>query len=177
MDILRELMNFDSFWTLWFWLAHVIAWSMASHFTMGVPYDVVIEANREEGEDGPYAQAAEAMLQAQMFRFARLGERYGVGLTGAVAFLLTVLATLGILADLEFARALATIVGPLTFIYVLTILAAISWRRKGLSGAALRAVLKRQRIINQLVGLMGVLLAVIGSMYEALRNIESFLQL
>ena len=53
MFVLQELMNFQSFWSLWFWLTHAVAWSLASHFTMGVPYDLVVETNREEAEDGP----------------------------------------------------------------------------------------------------------------------------
>ncbi len=167
-------MNFDSFWTLWFWITHVVAWSMASHFTMGVPYDMVIEANREKVEDGPYARATEALIQAQVFRFATLGRKYGVLLTGFSAFLLTTLITLGTLGDLEFARALLTLLAPLTFIYVLTVRAAIKVQRTGARDTDLRAVIKRQRIINQLIGLLGVSLAVVAAMYEALSNLASF---
>lgn len=167
-------MNLDSFWTLWFWITHVIAWSMASHFTMGVPYDMVIEANREKVEDGPYARATEALIQAQVFRFAALGRKYGVLLTGFSAFLLATLITLGTLGDLEFARALLTFLVPLTLVYVTTVQAAIKAQSAGTRDADLRAVIKRQRIINQLIGLLGVSLAVVAAMYEALNNLASF---
>ena len=175
MYILRELMSFDSFWSLWFWIVHVVAWSMASHFTMGVPYDLVVEANREKTEDGPYQRAAEALINAQIFRFAEMWRRYSLLVTGFSAFLISMLATLGTLGRLEFARALLTIILPLTLLYSLTIRKALKLERLQLSGLALRKAIRRQRLINQLVGLMGVILAVILAVYQAVLSIQVLL--
>ncbi|MEM8657896.1 MAG: hypothetical protein AAGF22_07350 [Pseudomonadota bacterium] len=168
MDIVRELMNFNSFWTIWFWLAHVVAWSMASHFTLGVPFDMVVEANREKEEGGPYARATDAMIQAQIFRFTTLFRRYGMLLSGSTAFLIAVLLTLGTLGDSEFARAMLSIMIPLTLIYIFTIRFAIRMEREGLSGATLRKALGKQRLINQLFGLLGISMAVLLAMYQAI---------
>ena len=88
MSIVREYMSPDSFWTLWFWIAHVVTWSMASHFAMGVPYDMVVEANREKDEDGPWSRATEALILAQSFRFASMARRFGTALAAVVAFLI-----------------------------------------------------------------------------------------
>ncbi|MEM8868863.1 MAG: hypothetical protein AAGE38_00565 [Pseudomonadota bacterium] len=175
MDIIRELMNFNSFWTIWFWLLHVVAWSMASHFTLGVPFDMVIEANRENDEQGPYARATEALILAQVFRFNALFKRYGAVLVGFTAFLLAVLVTLGTLGGSEFARAVFTLMLPLTLIYVFTIRFAARIDRDGLRGAGLRKALGRQRLLNQLIGVLGISLAVILAVHQVVQNIESFL--
>ena len=172
MFVLRELMNFDSFWSLWFWITHAVAWSMASHFTMGVPYDMVVQANREKTEDGPWQHAAEALINAQIFRFTAIWRRYQLPVTGVLAFLLTALATLGTLGQLEFARALLTLLLPLTLIYMLTTRKALKLERLRLSGAALRQAIRRQRLINQLIGLMGIVMATILAIYQAVLNIQ-----
>ncbi len=172
MFTVRELMNFDSFWSLWFWIFHVVTWSLTSHFTMGVPYDLVVRANREEDEDGPYQRAAENLINAQIFRFTALWRRYGLLITGNSAFLISVLVTLGTLGQLEFARALLTILGPLTLVYILTIRKALKLERWDLSGASLRRAIWRQRLINQLVGLLAIIMAVILAVYQAVLNIE-----
>lgn len=167
-------MNFDSFWTLWFWITHAVAWSLASHFAMGVPHDTIVEANRENTEDGPWAQAAEAMILAQVFRFTTMARRYGALLTGFSAFLLSALLTLGILADLEFARALCTLLIPLTLIYALTIRTAERIDARAPRGRALRDVVRRQRLVNQLVGLLGLASAIMIAVWQFTRSIASW---
>lgn len=172
MEILDDLMNFSSFWTLWFWIAHVIAWSMASHFTLGVPFDIVQEADREAGEDGPWVHAAEAMIHAQAFRFASYGRRFGPLMTGVSAFIISVCITLSILADLELARALLTFFVPLTLVYIVTMRFARRVEADGLTGAALRKKLRMQRLVNQLIGLLAIAMAVMFAIYQAVRDIE-----
>ncbi|MSU89951.1 hypothetical protein GE300_10055 [Rhodobacteraceae bacterium 2CG4] len=171
MDIVREFMSPDSFWTLWFWIAHVVAWSMASHFAMGVPYDMIVEANRETAEDGPWARATEAMILAQAFRFTAMARRFGVAAAAAVAFLLSMLVTLGLHTDIEFARAVATILGPLTLIYVLTVRTAFRIEQTHARGAALRRMIRTQRLQNQMIGLMAIAIAVAVAVWEVMRNI------
>lgn len=172
MTAIRELMSFDSFWTLWFWICHVAAWSLASHFTMGVPYDMVQEANREKTESGPWAQAAEAMILAQVFRFTTIARHYGTLLTGFTAFILAMIATLATLADLEFARALGTIMFPLALIYALTIRTAERIDRDAPRGRALRVRVRNQRLVNQFVGLLGITSAVGLALLEAIRDMN-----
>ncbi len=164
-------MDRDSFWTLWFWIMHVVAWSMASHFTMGVPFDMVSEAQREKTEDGPWHRATEALIQAQVFRFTTYTARFGAIMVGVSAFLNSVLLTLATLGDLEFARAMLTLFLPLTVIYVVTVRGALAIRRADLRGDALLLKVKRMRLVNQLIGLLGVSMAVILAIFEAYRNI------
>lgn len=164
-------MHRDSFWTIWFWITHVVAWSLASHFTLGVPYDMVLEAQREKSEDGPWMQAAEAMILAQAFRFTSYTDRFGPILMGVSAFVLSVLTTLGTLGDLEFARAMLTLVFPITLIYIVSIRGAFHIRDNGIRGADLLVRIKWMRIYNQLIGLIGVAMAVTLAIYQAVRDV------
>lgn len=170
MSIVREYMSPDSFWTLWFWVAHVVTWSMASHFAMGVPYDMVVEANREKSEDGPWARATEAIILAQSFRFTSMARRFGTALAASVAFLITVLLTLGIRSDVEFARAVATILVPLTLIYILTVRMAFRIENHDLKGPALRIMIRNLRLQNQLIGVLAICAAVGVAVWEIARN-------
>ena len=171
MSIVREYMSPDSFWTLWFWIAHVVTWSMASHFAMGVPYDMIVEANREKAEDGPWARATEAIILAQSFRFASMARRFGTALAAVAAFLITMLLTLSIRSDFEFARAVATILVPLSLVYVLTVRMAIRIENRALRGQALRLMIRNLRLQNQLIGLMAICAAVAVAIWEIARNV------
>lgn len=169
MDILYEQLNLDSFWTLWFWIAHVITWSLAAHFTMGVPFDMILEANREKVEDGPWTRSTEAIISAQIFRYSEIFTKYGIVLTAASMFLLSIVVTLGTYGNLEIARAIATLLVPLTLIYAITIRLALRLRAAPLSGQALRDRIRRQRLYNQLFGLLGVSMAVAVAVWEGVR--------
>ncbi len=174
METLSEFMIFESFWSVWFWAVHVMAWSLAAHFAMGVPWDMVLEANREAREDGPWAQATEAMILAQVFRFTTLFRRLGVLVTGSAAFLASVLVTLGTLGQAEMARALASLILPLVLIYTLTVRTAFAIERDAPRGAALRRRIRNQRLANQAVGLLAIACAVALAVWEALRTMVPF---
>ena len=164
-------MNFSSFWTIWFWIAHVVAWSMASHFTMGVPFDMIVQANREKDEGGPWAQATDMLARAQVFRITFFSDRYGTYLTALAAFILSTLVTLGFVFESELARAILSIMGPLTLIYALSIRQAEKARARDLSGVALRRLVTRQRFINQAIGVLAVFCAVALAVWEVTRGL------
>ena len=171
METVRELMNFSSFWTIWFWIAHIVAWSMASHFALGGPFDMIMEANREKDDDGPWSRATENLILAQVFRFHSMGRKYGTALTAISAFILSVLATMCFYPQMEFARALLTILGPLTLIYFLSIRTVDRIEAEQPRGRALRDAVRRQRFWNQVVGLLAVLMATVAAIAEFVRGI------
>ncbi|NNU80734.1 hypothetical protein HMH01_09825 [Halovulum dunhuangense] len=165
-------MDFGSFWTVWFWICHVATWSVLSHFALGVPFDMILEVNREKSEDGPWARATEALILAQVFRYTALGRRYGVVLTGVTAFLVTVLLTFSVMEQMELARALATILLPMTVIYATSLQTAFRIERRGLRGADLRGAVRFQRLVNQLIGLLAIMAAVALAIWEQVRLMQ-----
>ena len=49
MDAFRaifELIDMRSFSSLWFWILLAVTWSTASHWVIGVPYDLIQRARR-----------------------------------------------------------------------------------------------------------------------------------
>ncbi|MEO0912515.1 MAG: hypothetical protein AAFY59_05935 [Pseudomonadota bacterium] len=165
MDQLREIMNLDSLWTLWFWIMHVMAWSLTSHFVLGVPFDAVLQANREKEDFGPWARHTDAMIRASVFRVVTYFRRIGTLLVGVWSFLIGSLLTFAILFENEFCMAVLTLFLPLTAIYAVSIRWALWIDEAALDPAELRQVLRRLRFWVQLFGVVGIMLAGANAVY------------
>jgi hypothetical protein len=44
-----ELIDMRSFSNLWYWIALAVVWSTASHWVLGVPFDLITRARRKGG--------------------------------------------------------------------------------------------------------------------------------
>ncbi|MEM9431196.1 MAG: hypothetical protein AAGA32_17095 [Pseudomonadota bacterium] len=171
MEDLRRLMDLDSIWTLWFWIMHIMAWSLTSHFTLGVPYDVVVQANRERDEDGPWTQHCEAMIRASVFRLVTVFDQLGPAIVGIWAFMLGSISSFAILYDHEFSVALLTLFVPLTLVYSVTVMRARAIARNGLTGQPLRNAVRSLRIWNQFCGMLGLILAAAAAIWTVISSI------
>ena len=148
-----EIIDLKSFWSLWYWILTVIAWSMNSHFTMGVPHDCV---QRAERLGGAWEEHCDALAIVHATRLRYFVERGGVFLAGFVAFVLTLLLALGFGFGLEVAQALSMLLVPLVFANLFTLRLAFRVEREALRGAALRMALSRRRLWNQVIGLCAI---------------------
>ena len=45
-----EMIDMRSFSNLWFWISLAVMWSTASHWVLGVPFDMVLRAKRVGGQ-------------------------------------------------------------------------------------------------------------------------------
>jgi hypothetical protein len=45
-----EVIDMRSFSSLWYWIALAVMWSSASHYVLGVPFDLVQRARRRGGQ-------------------------------------------------------------------------------------------------------------------------------
>src|SRR5690606_35451150 len=107
---LFDVINLHSFSSLWFWIVLAVVWSSASHYVIGVPYDMVLRARRHGGQ----AQTdLEDMVRISMNRLLYISVVSGMWLLGFVAFVLTVLMMLAFWYDVEFAQAVVLIALPL----------------------------------------------------------------
>lgn len=148
-----NLIEFDSFWNIWFWLVVVVSWSMACHWTIGVPFDVINLANRHGGQ---WADECEAIAQANINRMCHYISRGGVFFVALVAFFMAVLATFGFYFDMEFSRALFLLIAPMVVVQFLGAGLAAKCKRNGWQGAVLRKALARRRFWNQVIGIASV---------------------
>ena len=90
-QILFELIDMRSFSNLWFWIVLAVVWSTASHWVIGVPYDMVLRARRQGGQ----AQVdLEDMVRIMVNRMMYIGQLSGLWLLGFGCFGLTMLGLL-----------------------------------------------------------------------------------
>jgi len=161
-DNVFELIDLRSFSNLWYWLALAVMWSTASHWVLGVPYDMVMRAQRY-----PEMQPdLEALTRINVNRLVHIGSVAGLWLAALAAAGLTALAVLGFWYGIEFAQALFLMLAPLTLVGVLGLRAARIIHARDLSGAALRGRLRRQRLATQVIGLLSILVTSMWGMWQ-----------
>ena len=168
MDAL-EVMDFNSFWNIWFWGTVVVAWSLTSHFILGVPYDLVIRAGREGGQAEAHC---DALAHAQVYRITGAFEQAGLAITCVAFFSLAAIGTFAFWVDVEAARALFFLLAPLTLVYGWSVPLAFRIRRENLRGVALRDALGWRRLGHQVCGMLAIILVSIAAVWELTRGIE-----
>lgn len=160
-----ELLDLRSFSNLWYWLAVAVVWSSASHFVVGVPYDMVLRARRRGGQA---ERDLEDLARIHATRIVSAEERAGAWIVGVMAFWLTVLGLLGFHYRIEFAQAVFLIVAPLTPVGYVTLRAARNIAVQSLAGEALRRQIARTRLAIQVIGFFALLLTAMWGMYQNL---------
>lgn len=168
MDLYRtvlEVIDARSFSNLWYWLVLGAAWSAASHYVLGVPWDMVTRARRHGGQD---EDALHDVLRVHVLRMVALGERGGTWLLALASFLLTALALLGFAYGVEFAQASFLLVAPLSAVWLLRLRVARHLAAGGAPGAALYVRLGRHRRAVQTIGVLAIFVTALFGMYQNL---------
>lgn len=148
-----ELIDMRSFSNLWYWIALAVLWSSASHWVLGVPYDLVQRAAR----DGGQAERDLAdLVRINLNRIFNLVERAGLWLTALTTAILATLVTLGFFYDVEFAQAVFFLAFPMTLLGALSIYTARRIRREDATGETLRKLMGRHRLMTQILGVISI---------------------
>ncbi|MFY0691431.1 MAG: component of SufBCD complex [Paracoccaceae bacterium] len=149
-----ELIDFRSFSNLWFWIMLAVFWSTASHFVLGVPYDMVTRVNR----GGPDAEQAERDLEditrINSNRLLYISKVAGYWPVGFGFFVLSALFTMGFFYHAEICQALFLLFLPMSIILLLSVRRARLIQGK--TGAELRKMLRRHRITIQVLGMFSI---------------------
>ena len=164
-DALFELIDMRSFSNLWFWIALAVMWSSASHYVLGVPYDLVLRARRTGGDA---VNDMEDLVRINLNRLLYIGRMSGLWLAGITCFVLTGLALLGFVYWVEFAQALFLLFAPMTIVGLLSLNTARLIQDEAASGEALYKRLFRHRIIVQLIGMVSIFVTAMWGMYTNL---------
>ncbi|NCQ24696.1 MAG: component of SufBCD complex [Rhodobacteraceae bacterium CG17_big_fil_post_rev_8_21_14_2_50_63_15] len=159
-----ELIDMRSFSNLWYWIALAVTWSSASHWVLGVPWDMAMRARR--GRSPQAAADFEDMVRINTNRLRFVARESGMLLAGLVAFVLTSLALLGFVYRNEFAQALFFLGLPLTLVGALSLHTAHVVRERGLAGVDLIRRLYWHRLITQIIGMVSIFVTVIWGMYQ-----------
>jgi hypothetical protein len=162
-DSIFELIDLRSFSNLWYWIALAVTWSMTSHWVLGVPFDMITRARRQGGT----AQSdLETMIHINVVRLIYIADVSGVWLAGFTGFGLTVLAVLGFYYTVEFAQALFLILAPISIVGALSLRAARHILDDHGSGDALYRLLRRHRILVQMIGMVSIFVTSMWGMYQ-----------
>lgn len=157
-----ELIDMRSFSNLWYWIALAVMWSSASHYVLGVPFDMVLRAKRQGGES---LEDVETLTRVNINRYLLIGRVSGLWLLGFVSFVLTGLGILGFYYGIEFSQAVFLLIAPMSIVGLLTISAARLIKEQNLSGEALLKRLTRHRLQIQSIGMIAIFITALYGMY------------
>ena len=163
---LFELIDMRSFSNLWFWIGLAVMWSSASHWVLGVPYDMIVKARRARGEDAELAVAEmETLVHINVRRLLYIGRASGLWLAGLTCFMLTGLGLLAFVYWVEFAQAVFLMSFPMTIVGLLSLNTARLIELDQGGAEQIYKRLFRHRIIVQLVGMVSIFVTAMWGMY------------
>ncbi|XHY18533.1 hypothetical protein SuNHUV7_33470 (plasmid) [Pseudoseohaeicola sp. NH-UV-7] len=160
-----ELIDMRSFSNLWFWIALAVMWSTASHWVIGVPYDLVLRARRQGGQ---VETDLEDLVRINVNRLLYVARVSGLWLLGFGCFFLTALAITGFMYDVEFAQAVFLLLFPMSIVGLLSLSTARLIETEHLVGEALHRRLGRHRFFTQFIGMISIFLTAMWGMFQNL---------
>jgi len=163
VQIIFELIDLRSFSNLWYWIALVVLWSSASHWVVGVPFDMIARARRDGGE----TQAdLEAMVRINTNRMLAIARTAGLMVVGFVCFLITTLVILGFWYAVEFAQAVLMMLVPMSVLGLMTLRMSHLIAQGENTGPALFRRLSRHRLATQVLGMLSIFVTAMFGMYQ-----------
>mgnify|MGYP000666366907 CR=1 FL=1 len=152
-----------SFSNLWYWIALAVMWSTASHWVLGVPFDMVTRAAKF---GGTHEADLDDLARVNVRRILMIGQVSGLWLLGLVCFTLTCLALLGFVYGIEFAQAVFLLAMPMSLVGLLSLSNARLVQDRALTGPPLIHRLTRHRIFVQLIGVVSIFVTALWGMYQ-----------
>ena len=161
--LIFDLIDLRSFSNLWYWIALAVTWSSASHWVLGVPFDMVLRARRLGGQSE--ADLAD-IVRVNVSRILYIVEEAGHILTALVSFGLTSLILLGFVYGSEFCQALVLLLLPLSVVGMMTVSTARRIRASGDTGEALHRRLSLHRVTVQVIGMISIFITAFWGMLQ-----------
>jgi hypothetical protein len=157
-----ELIDMRSFSNLWFWIALAVVWSTASHWVLGVPFDMVGRARRKGGSA---VEDLTDLLRIYTSRLLYIADEAGLWVIGTGTFFLTGFAVLGWVYWIEIAQALFLLGFPMALVSLLSVHTARALHEKDHDLDAVYKRLGRHRLIVQAIGMVSIFVTAMWGMY------------
>ena len=161
-----EVIDMRSFTSIWYWIVVAVMWSSTAHWTMGVPFDAVTRARRAQG--GAAQEDLETLVRVNCNRLVHIMDVSGPMVIAFLFFLLSILVILGFWYGIEIAQAVFLLLGPMSLVFILSVRHARNIRARGTHGNDLRSHLGRQRLVNQVIGLVSIFVTAFWGMWHNL---------
>lgn len=158
-----EIIDMRSFSNLWFWIALAVLWSTASHWVLGVPWDMITRARKKGGK---FEDDVAILIRVYVDRILHVVEVSGLVLIVLVCFGLTTLSVLGFGYGVEFAQALFLLALPMTFVGLVTIRSARIIHHTQPEGPDLYRRLQIHRVTVQTIGMASIFVTTMWGMYQ-----------
>lgn len=165
LHIIYEMIELRSFSNLWYWIALAVLWSTASHWVLGVPYDMVHRAQRKGGQA---ERDLEDITRVNVNRMLFIAEVSGPWLVALSCFVLTGLAMLGFGYFLEIAQAVFLLLFPMALVSLISFATARRIAREASTGRELRRRLAFCRLYIQMIGVVAIIITAFWGMYQNL---------
>lgn len=162
-QLFLDLIDLRSFSNLWYWIALAVSWSTASHWILGIPFDMVLRARRQ---GGAAMSDLEAVARINITRLLYIVGEAGLILVAIGMCLLTMLALLGFYYRVEFCQALFLIALPMAIVWILSLRLASKISAACLDGEALCRALTRHRIVIQAIGILSITVTAMWGMLQ-----------
>lgn len=161
--LIFDLIDLRSFSNLWYWIALAVAWSSASHWVLGIPYDMVLRARRMGGQaERDLADIA----RVNVSRILYIVDEAGVILVALLAFALSTLILSGFVYGFEFSQALVLILLPMSLVGMLSVSTARKIRAAGDTGEVLYRRLAHHRVTVQVMGMVAIFITAFWGMLQ-----------
>lgn len=164
-NAILHVINLRSFSSIWYWIMVAVVWSTASHWVLGVPFDMIQRAKRHGGQ-------AELdlvdMVRINVNRQLTTAAVAGVWLIGILFFALSTLAGLGFIYNIEMAQAIFLLAFPISIIGAISVSASRLIVATNPEGDALHNVLMRHRIWTQIIGMIAIFVTGLYGMFHSL---------
>jgi len=144
------------FQSIWYWVLHVVVWTLACYRTLGVPHDMLLRARRVP----EIAARVDVLAHLTSERIGGIFDSAGVPIAAGAGFVLATLAALGFVSGLEVAQAAFVLLLPLAAIGYSKLRLALFLRRRRIVGPRLVLMLARRRVWHQLIAVLAMLGAV-----------------
>jgi len=162
-EFVYALIDLRSFSNLWFWVMLAVQWSMASHWVMGVPFDMVLRARRK---GGAAVADLEQIARINADRLLHIVQVSGLWIAGFASFGMTLLLVLGFFYGVEFAQAVFCLVFPHSFVFALALRTARRVITQTPAGEPLERTLIHLRMKTQAIGMVSIMLTSLWGMYQ-----------
>lgn len=164
-NAILHVINLRSFSSIWYWIMVAVVWSTASHWVLGVPFDMIQRAKRNGGQ-------AELdlvdMVRINVNRQLTTAAVAGVWLIGILFFALSTLAGLGFIYKIEMAQAIFLLAFPISIIGAISVSTSRLIVATNPKGDALHSVLMRHRIWTQIIGMIAIFVTGLYGMFHNL---------
>ena len=154
-----EIIDMRSFSNLWYWIALAVMWSTASHWVLGVPFDMVAHARKHGGQA---QHDLEDLVRINTSRLLYISQVSGLWMIGIGCFMLSGLVVLGFF----YAQAVFLLGFPMSLVWLISLATARRIVTQELSGEVLYKRLMRHRLYVQMLGVLSIFVTAMWGMYQ-----------